>query len=74
MKIDLDSKDLLNLVHGITPSYNVFENSLVRKCGYYIGGFVDKWEWSDIALSDLSESELYKLYKVCKESWKSKKQ
>lgn len=70
MTFELDTEDLKSLVKGITPHYNVFENPLVKMCGEWIGGFVDKWSWFGYVLDTLSEEELYVLYITCKNSWK----
>lgn len=67
--MDLDREDLLNLVKGTSPYYNVFENPLVKRCGSWTGGFVDKWSWNS-GLNSLTDAELMKLYKTCKDSWK----
>lgn len=70
MKVNLNKEDLISLVKGEVPYYDIFDNELVDKSGKYIGGFHDKWEWDDYALKKLSEEELYKLYLICKNSWK----
>ena len=69
MKLELDKEDLMALVKGTSPYYNVFENPLVKKCGSWTGGHVDKWSWGS-GLDSLSDEDLYKLYNICKDSWK----
>ena len=69
MQVDLSREDLLNMVKGTSPYYNAFEHPLVKKSGSYCGGFVEKWSWNG-GLDKLTDRELLKLYKVCKESWK----
>ena len=71
MNIDLSKKDLINLIMGTSPYYSVFKNELVKKCGYWTGGFVDQWKWNKNNLEELCESDLYELYKICEESWKN---
>lgn len=66
MLIDLDKTDLVNLVRGINPPYEVFEVSLVKQCGSYTGGFNDRWDWRTYDLEKLTESQLVELYKICK--------
>lgn len=73
MKVELDKKDLKSLVTGIEPYYSLFEHPLVKRCGSYCGGFVEKWSWKDYELDKLTEDELYCLYSICKESWKDSK-
>jgi hypothetical protein len=68
MDVKLDRKDLESLVRGVSPYYSVFENPLVKRCGSWTGGFVDKWSWNKF--DDLSDSQLMELYTICKESWK----
>ena len=69
MQINLEKKDLINLVKGITPYYNVFNEPLVKQCGSYYGGHDISWEWDYFKLKNLSEKALYDLYKICKNSW-----
>lgn len=70
MNIDLSKKDLVNLVKGQSPYYNVMNNPLVKQCGNYVGGFYDKWNWHSTELEKLTEEQLYQLYTLCKDSWK----
>ena len=70
MLIEVDKKDLVSLVYGTAPYYDIFEVPLVKKCGEWIGGMADKWDWSYSELQSLSEQELYDLYLMCKKSWK----
>lgn len=69
MEVTLDKKDLILLVKGSCPNYNVFAYELVKKTGRYVGGFVDKWEWDQRSLELLSEEQLWLLYLTCKNSW-----
>jgi hypothetical protein len=68
MKIELEREDLLNMVKGTSPYYSVMEDTLVKKAGQWIGGMADRWSWGD--LNSLTDEELFKLYKICKDSWK----
>lgn len=67
-EIELDRKDILNMVMGTSPYYKAYEHPLVKKCGQHVGGFVDSWRW-DIP-DDVTTKELVELYFVCKNSWK----
>ena len=68
MNFDLDKKDLISLVKGTHPHYDVFEHKLVKRCGNYTGGMSDRWSWN-YNISDLTEVELFDLYTTCKNSW-----
>lgn len=68
--INLDKGDLVTLVLGSSPYYSVFEEPLIKKCGSFTGGFVEKWSWSRSTLEQLTEEELYQIYIICKNSWK----
>jgi len=72
MKIDLDKESLVDLVLGSSPYYSVLENSLVKKCGHWIGGFVDEWRWEANEVKKLTEKELLELHFICKNSWSKK--
>jgi hypothetical protein len=45
MTVELDKEDLISIVMGRTPTYSLFEHPLVKECGSYTGGFVDRWTW-----------------------------
>lgn len=66
MKIELDKSDLIAMVKGKTPEYTLLEHELVKKSGYYTGGFVDKWTWESGKLEKLTEQELFELYTALK--------
>jgi len=73
MEIKLTKQDLVSLVLGTSPHYDVFENYRVKNAGNYIGGFKDEWQWDYSKVHLLSEAELYQLYRICKDSWASSK-
>lgn len=64
--LSLEKKDLIHLVKGTSPCYASMENSLVKKCGTYIGGFNDSWTWDQYKLEKLSEEQLLAVYVLCK--------
>lgn len=70
MQVDLDKKDLIALVKGKEPNYDVFDHPLVKQCGEYRGGMTDSWHWNKYVLEEISEAQLWELYQVCKNSWK----
>ena len=67
MTVELSRKDLVHLVYGIHPPYDVFEHPLVKRSGTYIGGFVDKWQWNSGFDVNLSENDLWSLYLLCRD-------
>ncbi len=70
MNVDLDKEDLRRLVKGIVPHYSAMNDPRIKVLGTYTGGFVDKWFWNDDVLKKLTEKGLWKLYNLCKNSWK----
>jgi len=71
MIVELDREDLVSLVRGMEPSYDIFEDPLVKRCGSWTGGFVEKWDWNS-ELDRISETYLFALYKLCKSSRRKK--
>lgn len=69
MVVDLDRKDIVSLLKGVEPSYEIMEN-IPKDLGSYTGGFVDRWNWSFWDDVDYTDEELYAIYKMCKDSWK----
>lgn len=59
MKVDLSKDDLVHLVCGIEPNFNVF--LIAEKYGTYVDAY-SRWTWNRAELSKLSEEELYKFY------------
>lgn len=68
MEVVLSKEDLISLVKGTPPSYSVMDHAMVEKHGSYSGSY-DRWDWNS-ELKELSESELWELYNICKKSWK----
>ena len=68
MKIELDRKGLEILVAGSQPYYNEFDNPLVKKAGHDYRDQYGITSWRN--LSALTDEELYKLYIICRNSWK----
>ena len=67
--IKLDKYILMALICQTSPYYSIFENSLISKCGEYIGGFKDEWIWHKNELIKLTETDLINLYNLCIDSW-----
>lgn len=70
MQVELTRVDLVALVKGTSPYYNVMEAPIVKRCGSYIGGHHDKWDWNYKFDTGLSEQQLWDLYILCRDSWK----
>jgi hypothetical protein len=68
MTVELTKTDLIALVKGVEPNYDLFDNPLIAANGSYVGGFVDKWSWS-FNINKITESELWEIYNLCKNSW-----
>ena len=45
MVVDLDRKDIVSLLKGVEPRYEIMEK-IPKDLGSYTGGFVDRWSWS----------------------------
>ena len=45
MKVDLDRKDIIALLRGVTPRPSVW-NKIPEELGSYVGGFYDEWQWN----------------------------
>lgn len=70
MTVTLDKKDLVSLVLGSYPSYELMSHFLIKDMGDYIGGFSDKWSWNNRKLNEVSEEVLWDIYQRCKNNWK----
>lgn len=69
MKIAVTTEDLVNMVKGVSPDYDLFENEIVKRCGNYNGSY-GTWSWNEDELLKLSEEQLYGLYVLCRDSFK----
>jgi len=69
--VELDRKDLENLLKATYPTYNQFDNQfdneLVKKAGHEYSDAYGKTYWTKLGL--LTDDELQQLYKLCKDSW-----
>lgn len=67
MKVELDKSDLISLLTGISPSYEMMNNPIVKLGGSYTGGFVDAWRWdSKYKLENVRDEDLWATYLVMK--------
>jgi len=69
MKVELDRDDLVNLVKGVYPSYEIMDIEVIKMNGRYVGGFHDKWVWNEKFDNHLTEIDLWDMYILCRDSW-----
>lgn len=63
MIIDLQRREIINMVKGMDPSYKYVDHPIAEQNGYYTGGFCDKWEWSyDSEFVGFTDEELWDFY------------
>lgn len=67
MLIELDRKDIINLVKGCVPHHSVMYE-IPSELGYYNGSY-GRWEWRFDEKTKYSDAYLYELYLKCKNSW-----
>jgi hypothetical protein len=70
MNVELSKEDLLSLVKGASPYYSIFDDKRIKPYGHFVGGHAEYWQWSDSALQELSNEQLFEIYQLCKDSWK----
>lgn len=66
MKVDLTKEDLIILIKGSSPCYKLMSHPLIAANGYYVGGFVDHWEWNHNAFKNCTEEQVYEVYLLIK--------
>lgn len=69
--VDLDRIDIVYLLTGISPMYGIIDK-IPSDLGYFVGGFVDYWEWSPktyIYESKYTDEQLYDFYLLCKNTY-----
>lgn len=67
MEIKVTKEDLISMVKGKSPYYNLFDNDLIKSMGSYSD--TSGWHWNDFKLNKLSEDSLLTIYTMCKNSW-----
>ena len=67
MIVQLEQRDLINLVKAVRPNNNVWDEGIVRMSGDYSD--LRGWRWDDDTLRSLTEKQLYGLYRLCVLSW-----
>ena len=61
MLVDLDKQDIITLIRGTSPSYELMNDPIIDQLGVYSGGFKDEWNWNYV-FPDLSIEILYNTY------------
>lgn len=65
--LQLDEKDLINILKGVSLSYEQMELPFVKANGRFNGSH-GTWSWSYSAFEKYSEEELVNFYLILKES------
>ena len=68
MNVELSKDDLVTLVMGSEPHFDLMSKYTGLEYGHWTGGFVDEWTWYKWALERLDEEELYSIFQECRES------
>lgn len=69
MIVELNKRDIIHLLRGTEPSYDLIGLVEDMELGRYTGGFVDRFDWncqSSKCWDKYSEEDLFKLYKELK--------
>lgn len=68
MLIEMERGDLESLLKGTCPYYSAIDHPLIKRAGKMSGKFGPDWSWY-LDLSEFTDSELYQMYNICKQSW-----
>ena len=68
LQVELDRSEIVSLIKGICPSYSLITELENMGFGKFIGGFVEKWEWTqnDKFWKKYSIEQLFDIYKNIK--------
>lgn len=66
MIVEIDRRDICNMLAGAEPSYEQMGRIEKLGLGYYVGGFSDQWHWNGTRFADFSDEELLEIYKSIK--------
>lgn len=69
MNIELDIHGLRRLVRGSVPHVSVLTHPLVKRVIWFYKGDKSIKLWSHAELNQLTETELWNLYCICRDSW-----
>jgi len=66
MLVELEKEDVVALIKGTSPTYDLMKDPVIEQLGYYTGGFRDDWSWLN-QFPDLPIETLYSTYIKLKE-------
>jgi hypothetical protein len=68
LQVELDRFEIIGLIKSICPSYSLINELTNQGFGKYIGGFVEKWEWTenDTFWKKFAIEQLFDIYKNIK--------
>ena len=68
LQVELNKKEVIGLIKSICPSYSLINELTNQGFGKFIGGFVEKWEWTknDKFWKKYSIEQLFDIYKNIK--------
>lgn len=70
MQVDIDRIDIINMIRGTYPSYELIDKYTKLGLGYYNGAY-DVWRWDGVSSKSwdkFPDHYLMKLYKEAKEA------
>ena len=68
MLLELKQKDLINMIKGTSPYYDLINEWTLQNYGYYNGSH-DDWHWNISELKKLNEEDLFTIYEQTVASW-----
>lgn len=63
MFCELNKESLISLVTSINPIYDLIPKYQFLNLGKYTSGLGDHWEWNKSILNEISEENLWEIYK-----------
>lgn len=67
MRVELERKDIENLIKGTDVPYALMEDPIISKLGYYTGGFYDRWDWFSPMDKSITDEQLWETYQKLRE-------
>ena len=71
MIVELDKEDLRSLIRGTRVHPSLYKNKTLAHHGVSVA--THTWNWYPSAFIGCTDEELYKIYKIVKAPWNSKK-
>ncbi len=62
MRVELERKDIENLIKGTDVPYALMKDPIISKLGHYIGGFYDRWDWFSPMDKSITDEQLWETY------------